>query len=195
VPDVLHDEIVEAAFAFDAVDRNDVGVVELRGGLCFLLEPLHDVLVHRDVGRQHLDRDFALEREIVRQVHGAHPAFAEQALDLVFAFDQALQPRLETFRGGARAQGAAARDVGAAREAELAAVRQRRVTLQALHHGARRSAHGRRRFTNSEFSRPSLAREAAGSLVRLDVPITAGAGAMRGQVFSPNAGIIRMHIE
>jgi len=60
--------------------------------LAFLLEALDDVLVHRDVGRQDLDRDFALERQVVRQKNGTHAAFAEHALDFVLPFDQALQP-------------------------------------------------------------------------------------------------------
>ena len=49
-------------------------MVQLGGGLRFLLEPSHDLVVLRDVGRQHLDRDVALEGEVVSQEHGAHPA-------------------------------------------------------------------------------------------------------------------------
>src|SRR3989475_7775209 len=43
----LHDEVVEPALALDAVDGNDVGVVELGGGLGLLLEAAHDLVVLR----------------------------------------------------------------------------------------------------------------------------------------------------
>ena len=72
--DVLHYEVVEPALTLHAIDRDDVRMVQLGGGLRFLLEPSHDLVVLRDVGRQHLDRDVALEGEVVSQEHGAHPA-------------------------------------------------------------------------------------------------------------------------
>jgi len=74
--------VVEAALAFDAVDGDDVGVVELGGGLGLLLEPAHHLLVlgGRRAGST-LIATLALEREIVRQEHLAHPPLAEQALD------------------------------------------------------------------------------------------------------------------
>ena len=49
--DVLHHEVVEAALALDPVDRNDVGVVELGGGLRLLLKAAHHLVVLRDIGR------------------------------------------------------------------------------------------------------------------------------------------------
>jgi len=51
--DVLHHEVIEAALALDAVDGDDVGVVELGGGLGLLLEPAHDLVVLGHVGREH----------------------------------------------------------------------------------------------------------------------------------------------
>src|SRR5439155_1700099 len=43
--DVFHDEVVEPALTLDAVDGNDVGVVELGGGLGLLLEAAYDLVV------------------------------------------------------------------------------------------------------------------------------------------------------
>ena len=98
-------------------------MVELRRRLGLLLEALDDLRVHRDIGRQNLDRDFALECQVVRQEHRAHSAFAEQPLDFVLAFDQALQLLHQPFGPGRiAAHRAAAGDVGAARVAELATV-------------------------------------------------------------------------
>jgi hypothetical protein len=43
--DVLHHEEVQIADALDGVDGNDVGMVELGGGACLVLEALHELLV------------------------------------------------------------------------------------------------------------------------------------------------------
>jgi len=75
--DVFHHEVVQSAFALDAVDRNDVRVVELGGRFRLLLEAAHDLLVLRHVGGQHLDRHVALERQVVRQEHGPHAALSQ----------------------------------------------------------------------------------------------------------------------
>jgi hypothetical protein len=143
--DVLHHEIVEPAFALDAVDRDDVGVVELGGGLRLLLEALDDVRVLGDVGRQDLDGHLPVQGQVLGEEHRAHAALAEHALELVLALDQALQAVHQAFDlpAGGRV-GAASRLIRAAREAELAIVGQRRVALNAVDRGA----HGRRGFTN-----------------------------------------------
>src|SRR3989442_15983747 len=112
-------------------------MVELRRHLGFLLEAFDDMLVHRDVGRQYFDRDFALERQVVGEKDRAHPPLTEQALDLVLPLHQPLQPLHQAFGcAGARAHRAATSHVGTARVAELAPIRQRRVALETLHHGA-----------------------------------------------------------
>ncbi len=138
--DVLHHEVVEAAFALDAVDRDDVRVVELGGGLGLLLEPAHDLIVLGDVGRQQLDRDLALEREIVREEHRAHPALAEHPLDLVLALHEALEPLAQ--RRGARGAGRSTPVglVGAAHRAIPTVLGHRRMAADALD---RAVGHGR----------------------------------------------------
>ncbi len=139
--DVLHDEIVEPAFALDAVDRNDVGVIELGGRLRFLLEALDNVLVHRDVRRQHLDRHFPLERQVMSEKDGAHSTFAHHALDSVLPLDEALEPLHQSFHAAARPHRATTGHIRATGIAELAAIRERGVALQAFHRGSSRTGH------------------------------------------------------
>ncbi len=192
--DVLHHEVVEAAFALDAVDRDDVRVVELRRRLRFLLEALDDVLVHRDVGREHLDGDFALERQVMREEHRPHAAFSHHPVDAVLPLDEALQPLHQTVGAGAGAERAAAGHVGAAGQAELATVRQGRVTLDAFHRRSGSSRHGRARGTRNELRLlPDTLGEACGRA--LLAPGTAGPGRMRLQVRTPMNGTCLMHME
>jgi hypothetical protein len=78
----------------------------------------------------------------VREEHGAHAAFAEHALDLVLPFDEPLQALHEVLRAALPGtHGAAAGDVRAAGVAELAAVRQRSVALDAFHCRSGGTAH------------------------------------------------------
>jgi hypothetical protein len=63
------------------VDGDDVRVAQLGGGLSLAGEPLADVLLIRQLGRQHLDRDPALEALVSRAVDHPHAAPAHLALD------------------------------------------------------------------------------------------------------------------
>ena len=87
--DVFHDDEGDAALFADVMDRADVRMAELRDGLRLTLEarPPRGVVHHG--GRQHLDRDVAVEPRIVRPVDLAHPARAEQAHDFVGAESRA----------------------------------------------------------------------------------------------------------
>ena len=67
----------------DVVDRDDVGIVERRGGARLLLEAVQPVGVGGEVGRQHLDGDVAVEAVVAGAIDLAHPAGAQQADDLV----------------------------------------------------------------------------------------------------------------
>jgi hypothetical protein len=69
----------------DLVDREDVRMIQCRGGPGFLHKPAQAVLVRRDFDRQNLQRDLAIERGVLRQVHLAHPARAERGANFVMA--------------------------------------------------------------------------------------------------------------
>ena len=80
--DELHRVVVHAAFAADAVDRDDVRVVQARRRLGFVLEALQLPRVHRRGEGQHLERDAAVQRNLLGLVDDAHAAaadFADQA--------------------------------------------------------------------------------------------------------------------
>ena len=81
--DVLHDEIVVAARLADVDGLDDVRVVELAGGLPFLVEPLHVLGILAESTRQDLDRDAAVEAELLALIDDGHRAGAELAEDLV----------------------------------------------------------------------------------------------------------------
>ena len=69
----------------DLVDRADVGVVQRRGGLGFLEEPLFGGVVSRQTRGQQLDRDRALEAGIGGLVDHTHPAAADEGGHVVVA--------------------------------------------------------------------------------------------------------------
>ena len=66
-------------------DRADVRVVEGRGGLCFLQEPLLGRLVAGQVRREELDGNLAFQTRVVGLPHLAHLALSEQGGDGVAA--------------------------------------------------------------------------------------------------------------
>ena len=81
--DVLHDEVVVAAGLADVDGLDDVGVVELAGGLAFLVEALDVLGVLAEALGQDLDRDDAVEAELLGLVDDGHRAGPELAEDLV----------------------------------------------------------------------------------------------------------------
>src|SRR5207244_3711488 len=85
-----------------------------------------------DVGRQHLDRDLALERQIMRQEDLAHPSLTQQALEPVLALDDALQPLAHDVDAAGAGESVPARYVRTARQAEFAVAGNRRVAAEAL---------------------------------------------------------------
>lgn len=50
----------------NVVDRKDVRMIQRGGGAGFLLEPLEPFRVARELGRQHFDRDVAMQARIAR---------------------------------------------------------------------------------------------------------------------------------
>jgi hypothetical protein len=63
------------------VDRDDVRMVDRRGQLGLAQKAVTERFVLGEAGSQHLERNFALEPEILGQVHDAHAAPAQQRLD------------------------------------------------------------------------------------------------------------------
>ena len=63
----------------DLVDADDVRVLEPGDGARLVLEAAAADLVGQRLGQHHLDRDFALQRLLLAQVHGRHAAVAEHA--------------------------------------------------------------------------------------------------------------------
>ena len=99
---VLHDE-VRNAFVGDAavVEVGDVGVVQLREDLALAPEPAQQ-LGRGEVGRDELDRDAMLELPVgaLGEVHGAHPALADDVEEAVRAELPARQRRRRPARVG-----------------------------------------------------------------------------------------------
>ena len=74
-----------AAARLEAVDRGDVGVIELGEELRFALEARQALLVLGEGGRQDLDRHLALQARVGGAIDLAHAALAELGGDLVGA--------------------------------------------------------------------------------------------------------------
>ena len=81
--DELHDEGADAARLLEAVDRGDVGVLELGEDLRLALEAREAVGVRGERLGEDLDRDLALQLRVGRAVDDPHPALAERGGDLV----------------------------------------------------------------------------------------------------------------
>ena len=83
--DVFHHEQISVTDRLEIVDRGDVGVVETRQRQRLLPKPAARLLVAEQAGRQHLDRDLAVQPFVLGQVDFAHPACADQRNDFVVA--------------------------------------------------------------------------------------------------------------
>ena len=82
--DELHRDERPAVEDAELVDRDDVGVRQAAGGAGFTLEALPHLLVVEALA-QELDRDGAIERGIAGEIHVAHAAALDEALDRVLA--------------------------------------------------------------------------------------------------------------
>ena len=83
--DVLHDEEQRIARVPNGVDHDDVGVIESRGRSGLALEPFFHAGVEREVRQHDLDRDPAVQSQVVGEVDDGHAAAADLAADLVLA--------------------------------------------------------------------------------------------------------------
>ena len=75
--DELHGDIVHALVLTNLEDLRDVWMTKRRGRLSFLNKAPHPILICGDIGRQNLQRDFAIELCILREEHLAHTARAD----------------------------------------------------------------------------------------------------------------------
>jgi hypothetical protein len=73
----LHRNEVPPLVLIDVVDRTDIGMIQRRGGARFALEALDRLAVAGQVLRQELQRDGALEPQILGPVDDAHAAGTE----------------------------------------------------------------------------------------------------------------------
>ena len=81
----LHHDEADAVLLADIVDGGDVRVVEPRREARLLLEPRPPLGVGGDFGRQHLDRNVAVEPGVGGLVDRTHAALADLGDDLVVA--------------------------------------------------------------------------------------------------------------
>ena len=86
-----HHEEHEVAACLDEVNRHDIGMREAGGGPRLLEKPVPLVGARREVRREQLDRDRAVERHITGEQHDPHAASAELALDRIAAGEQLLE--------------------------------------------------------------------------------------------------------
>src|SRR5678815_4284043 len=90
-----HDEEDQSLAFVDAVDRDDVWMAELRSGLCFLQKARADLRAKRELRRQQLDGDRALQAFVARLVDDAHSPASDFAIELVMRAQNALDVRAQ----------------------------------------------------------------------------------------------------
>ncbi len=88
--DIAHDEVGHSVQLAEGVERDDVRVRQLGGRLGLAAEAVVD-LGRAGFGLDDLDGDFPVEREIARQIDGAHPASAQEPDETVLALELLLQ--------------------------------------------------------------------------------------------------------
>ena len=76
---------MHAAVIFEAVNAADVRMIERREDLRLALEAGEPIRITRKGRWQYLNRDVAIELGVVRAIHLAHAADAEQAIDAEYA--------------------------------------------------------------------------------------------------------------
>src|SRR6478736_6004475 len=72
----LHDDVVNTVLLSEIVELADVGVAELRDRARLALKTLERFRLLGKMGRQHLDRNRAVQSRVDRAIDFAHPANA-----------------------------------------------------------------------------------------------------------------------
>src|SRR5262249_46874460 len=81
--EILQDQEVRAVGLADVVERTDMWMRELRDCACLAVESGTKSGIQRERGRQHLDRDRAIESRVASRPHFAHATRAERRDDFV----------------------------------------------------------------------------------------------------------------
>src|SRR5688572_18467019 len=81
--DQRHGEVHDPVPFIDAVDRDDVRVTQLSGGLRLAQESRSDFSAKGELRRQHLDSDQTLEAAVTGLVNDAHTTTTDLAVELV----------------------------------------------------------------------------------------------------------------
>ena len=83
--DVLHHHEVDAVFASDVMDDDNVGVIEGGGSLGFLHEAALALRIGRPLAQQDFHRHESIQMKVAGLVDDAHPAFAQLGFDSIVA--------------------------------------------------------------------------------------------------------------
>ncbi len=83
--DQLHAEVMMPLVLADLVDRDDVGMVQMRRGLGFQAKPLEVVGRGEPPGPDHLQRQHAVQADLPGLEDDAHPAFRDDLDQLIIA--------------------------------------------------------------------------------------------------------------
>ena len=99
--DIGHDVIEQVVVRARGEDRENVGMLQVRGELDLLLES-GGADFARELGWEQLDHDLTVERCLVRQEQAAHPAPAQLLLDPVRVAERGLEAGEEVGHGRLR---------------------------------------------------------------------------------------------
>ncbi len=81
--DESHRHVEQPVLLAGVVDRHDVRVLDRRRGAELALEATAELLVGGELGRDHLQRHLAVERDVARAIDDPHPAATGDVLDHV----------------------------------------------------------------------------------------------------------------
>src|SRR4051812_35831740 len=98
--DVRHDVEDELVDLVDGVNRHDVGMRETRRRARLPEEPIAKTFLSRQLGRQELDRDGAVEANFSGEVDDTHAAAAELSLERISADDGRLEREKQSVDAG-----------------------------------------------------------------------------------------------
>ncbi len=87
--EILHRDILQRSLGADIVDRHDIWMRQLAGGLSFAVQALFQLFefsrIIDEVQANGLQRHRAVDRRVDAAIDGPHGAFAEDAGDLIAA--------------------------------------------------------------------------------------------------------------
>jgi hypothetical protein len=89
--DICHDEKQNRTVFLDRVNRNDVGMHQLRSGASLAQESFANGRIGREMGRQQFDRDLSLQGDVTREENYSHSPAAEFPVERITAGDCRLQ--------------------------------------------------------------------------------------------------------